>query len=94
MFCPKCGTKNEDEAKFCGSCGAPLSDPGISATGTLTPPAPLEARLRQLPTSVCSSWRAARSSSLRWSPWLSATSSSPHGSSTRRTSRTPPYATS
>ena len=24
MFCPKCGTKNEDTAKFCASCGAPL----------------------------------------------------------------------
>lgn len=25
MFCPKCGTKNIDEAKFCGACGTPLS---------------------------------------------------------------------
>ena len=24
MFCPKCGTKNIDEAKFCGACGTPL----------------------------------------------------------------------
>ncbi len=24
MFCPKCGTKNEDTAKFCAACGAPL----------------------------------------------------------------------
>jgi len=25
MFCPKCGTENPDEAKFCGSCGANMS---------------------------------------------------------------------
>ena len=25
MFCPKCGTKNIDEAKFCGACGTPLA---------------------------------------------------------------------
>ena len=24
MFCPKCGTKNIDEARFCGACGTPL----------------------------------------------------------------------
>lgn len=24
MFCGKCGTKNEDDAKFCANCGAPL----------------------------------------------------------------------
>ena len=25
MFCPKCGSENPDEAKFCGSCGANMS---------------------------------------------------------------------
>ena len=25
MFCPKCGKKNDDEAKFCNSCGISLS---------------------------------------------------------------------
>lgn len=24
MFCPKCGAKNVDEAKFCAACGNPL----------------------------------------------------------------------
>ena len=24
MFCPRCGTDNPDDAKFCGSCGASL----------------------------------------------------------------------
>lgn len=24
MFCPKCGAKNVDEAKFCVACGNPL----------------------------------------------------------------------
>ena len=33
MFCPKCGTKNIDEAKFCGACGTPLSvNAGVSAS--------------------------------------------------------------
>lgn len=30
MFCPKCGTKNVDEAKFCCACGDPF--PTASAT--------------------------------------------------------------
>ena len=25
MFCPNCGTKNEDDAAFCGNCGTPLT---------------------------------------------------------------------
>lgn len=30
MFCPKCGTKNVDEAKFCVACGNPF--PAASVT--------------------------------------------------------------
>ena len=33
MFCPKCGKKNDDEAKFCNSCGA-----GLSGKPTTKPP--------------------------------------------------------
>ena len=25
MFCPKCGSENPDDARFCGSCGESLS---------------------------------------------------------------------
>jgi len=28
MFCPKCGTSNPDEARFCGKCSAPIQAPG------------------------------------------------------------------
>lgn len=27
MFCPNCGTKNDDNARFCASCGRPLQAP-------------------------------------------------------------------
>lgn len=33
MFCEKCGTRNPDNAAFCGKCGAPLS--GASAGGAV-----------------------------------------------------------
>lgn len=29
MFCPNCGTKNEDEALFCGNCGTRCEFPYI-----------------------------------------------------------------
>lgn len=31
MFCPKCGTENENSSQFCSSCGAQLAE-GSSAT--------------------------------------------------------------
>jgi uncharacterized protein (TIGR00266 family) len=27
MFCPNCGTRNDDSARFCGNCGRPFSAP-------------------------------------------------------------------
>lgn len=30
MFCPKCGTQNDDQARFCKSCGASLQ-PNVAA---------------------------------------------------------------
>lgn len=27
MYCERCGAKNEDDARFCGECGAPLNEP-------------------------------------------------------------------
>lgn len=39
MFCPECGTKNEDNALFCASCGAKIEDTTIS---TPTESAPTE----------------------------------------------------
>ena len=26
MFCPNCGTKNDDDALFCGECGTRLAE--------------------------------------------------------------------
>lgn len=41
MFCPKCGAKNEDGAKFCGACGAPIPQPeSTPAPGTQPAGAP------------------------------------------------------
>ncbi len=31
MFCPACGTKNPDDARFCASCGKPLPQGGGTA---------------------------------------------------------------
>ena len=49
MFCPKCGTKNIDEARFCGACGTPLGAsagmPAPRAANAYTP-APRVARVQ------------------------------------------------
>ena len=37
MFCPKCGKELENDAAFCGYCGAQMKDPAVS--GTYTQPA-------------------------------------------------------
>ncbi len=31
MFCPNCGTKNDDAARFCGSCGRPFQASGAAS---------------------------------------------------------------
>lgn len=36
MFCPKCGTTNEADARFCGKCGAPLA-PGVISSQSSVP---------------------------------------------------------
>lgn len=36
MFCPKCGTKNPDNGKFCRSCGTDLGNVSDALTGKLT----------------------------------------------------------
>ena len=35
MFCPKCGTKNPDDGKFCRSCGADLENVSAALSGKL-----------------------------------------------------------
>ncbi len=50
MFCPKCGTKNIDEARFCGACGTPLdANAGMPAprAANAFAPAPQVARVQQ-----------------------------------------------
>jgi len=37
MFCPKCGTKNPDDGKFCRSCGLELGNVSAAMTGDLAP---------------------------------------------------------
>lgn len=38
MFCPQCGAPNEDDAVFCGNCGAVLNPEELSAETTLEAP--------------------------------------------------------
>ena len=33
MFCPKCGYKNPDDARFCGKCGEMLPAPDEDFNG-------------------------------------------------------------
>ena len=33
MFCTQCGTKNDDNAKFCASCGTAIAEAGLTARG-------------------------------------------------------------
>ncbi|MBO6302717.1 MAG: zinc-ribbon domain-containing protein, partial [Ruminiclostridium sp.] len=42
MFCGKCGSKNEDGAKFCSSCGAPLMTAAPAAAPVQPEPAPVQ----------------------------------------------------
>ena len=42
MFCPKCGTSNDDSARFCAKCGAALA----AAEAPAAVPAPALARHR------------------------------------------------
>ncbi len=42
MFCGKCGSKNEDGAKFCSSCGAPLMTAAPAAAPVEPEPAPVQ----------------------------------------------------
>lgn len=37
MFCPKCGTKNPDDGKFCRSCGVDLGNVSAAMSGKLAP---------------------------------------------------------
>jgi hypothetical protein len=36
MFCPKCGTNNPDDGKFCRSCGVDLGNVNAAISGELT----------------------------------------------------------
>ena len=38
MFCPKCGTKNPDDGRFCRSCGADLGNVSAALSGNLPKP--------------------------------------------------------
>lgn len=50
MFCPKCGNKLPDSAKFCNVCGNPTGENGANAPGVNAPPPPKPAIPFQLPT--------------------------------------------
>ena len=60
MFCPKCGTQNPDDGKFCRSCGVDIGNLSLALTGELadessgcsTPFTKSEARRRLDPAEV------------------------------------------
>ena len=57
MFCPKCGTKNVDGAKFCCGCGAPLGPaPAAPVAGgvgsTAVPAAGVKPRRKKAPVII------------------------------------------
>jgi hypothetical protein len=41
MFCTQCGSRNADDAKFCGQCGKPVSPPAPNATAASALPTPV-----------------------------------------------------
>jgi hypothetical protein len=53
MFCPHCGTSNDDGSQFCRSCGKPLS--AASVFPTHTPPSPPDT-MRGYPTTTVPRW--------------------------------------
>lgn len=38
MFCPKCGTQNPDDGRFCRSCGADLGNVSAALSGKISKP--------------------------------------------------------
>jgi hypothetical protein len=40
MYCARCGTKNDDTAAFCSSCGEPVTAPSTLSGAQSTSPAP------------------------------------------------------
>jgi type IV pilus assembly protein PilA len=54
MFCPRCGTANPDQAKYCAGCGDPLAvdrSAGIVSDATVPPTAAAQAIVGKPPTS-------------------------------------------
>ena len=47
MFCPKCGVKNLEDAKFCRACGADIRLVPQALAGSLTESAPAELKERK-----------------------------------------------
>ena len=63
MFCPKCGSKNEDASRFCASCGEALPQPQPA-------PAPQPVRVQQAPnTRVAAHAGAAAAPAVRKTPY-------------------------
>lgn len=59
MYCPKCGTENPNNGKFCRSCGTDLGNVASALSGELTPQTYIDRRGRRRSNNPDDIWSSA-----------------------------------